>query len=222
MKNNKFVGQDIADEAKKCLGAEYMWGGENMTGFDCSGLVNYVFKQLGKDISRTTTTQVKEGTAVAKKDLQVGDLIFFGLIDSPHHVGIYIGDDTYIHASRTGYVVKISNLNSRSDYATARRSLIAMKNQTEVKNIVYSDVKQLFTETSSITGITRLDCFRIKSRNEKVIHSKNVTIVILDDGTKGTAKCLPEDDYNKTKGIKIAYLRAKIKSLTKELVQLIK
>jgi len=117
------AGQDVVAEAKKYLGTPYVWGGSNTNGFDCSGLVQYVYKQLGVDIGRTTYDQVKQGTSVAKKDLQAGDIVFFGDASSPHHEGMYIGDGKFIQAPKTGDVVKISQLNSRSDYAGARRIL---------------------------------------------------------------------------------------------------
>ncbi|GCD11412.1 phage tail tape measure protein [Clostridium tagluense] len=115
------AGQAVVDEAKKYLGTPYVWGGTNQEGFDCSGLVQFVYKKLGKDISRTTTTQINEGSKIAKKDLQVGDTVFFGNPSEPHHEGIYVGNGQYLHAPRTGDVVKISDLNSRSDFAGARR-----------------------------------------------------------------------------------------------------
>lgn len=94
--------------------------------------------------------------------------------------------------------------------------------ETEVKNIVYQEVKQYFTETSNLSDFVKEDYFRIKEKNERVIYSKNATIVILDDGSKGVARCNPDDTYNKTIGIKIAYTRAKIKSLEKQLKKLVK
>ncbi|GCD10449.1 phage tail tape measure protein [Clostridium tagluense] len=115
------AGQAVVNEAKKYLGTPYVWGGTNQEGFDCSGLVQFVYKKLGKDISRTTTTQINEGSKIAKKDLQVGDTVFFGNPSEPHHEGIYVGSGQYLHAPRTGDVVKISDLNSRSDFAGARR-----------------------------------------------------------------------------------------------------
>ena len=72
-------------------------------------------------ISRTTYTHVNEGVEVDKNNLRQGDLVFFKKNGDIHHVGIYIGNDQYIHAPQTGEVVKISNLSDRNDYYTARR-----------------------------------------------------------------------------------------------------
>jgi len=92
--------------------------------------------------------------------------------------------------------------------------------EDEVKTIVYGEVKQYFTEESNLKD-DKEDWFWTKEKVEKVIHSGNATIVILDDGSKGVAKCGKKDEYRKTTGIKVAYLRAKIVSLHKELNDLL-
>ncbi|MHB9924568.1 hypothetical protein CF091_13870 [Clostridium botulinum] len=116
------IGEQVVKNAQQYLGRPYKWGGSTPNeNFDCSGLVQYVYKQVGVKLNRTTYDQVKQGTPVAKNQLQVGDAVFFGSPSEPHHVGIYMGNGKYIHSPKTGDVVKISNLNSRSDYATARR-----------------------------------------------------------------------------------------------------
>ncbi len=114
-------GSSLVATAKKYLGVPYLWGGTTPSGFDCSGLMQYVYRENGINISRTTYTQVQEGVAVSKENLQPGDLVFFGDPTSPHHVGMYIGNGQYLHAPSTGDVVKISDLNSRSDFAAGRR-----------------------------------------------------------------------------------------------------
>jgi peptidoglycan hydrolase CwlO-like protein len=106
--------------ASNFLGTKYAWGGNGPSSFDCSGFVKYVYAHFGVSMSRSTTTQVNEGSYVAKENLQPGDLIFFGSSSNPHHVGMYVGNNSYIHAPSTGDVVKISAL-TRSDYLTARR-----------------------------------------------------------------------------------------------------
>ena len=114
-------GSEAVNIAKQYLGTPYVWGGESPDGFDCSGLMQYVYNKLGYNISRTTYTQINDGSPVSKENLQPGDLVFFGDAGSPHHVGMYIGNGQYLHAPQTGDVVKISDLNARSDFAGARR-----------------------------------------------------------------------------------------------------
>lgn len=93
----------------------------------------------------------------------------------------------------------------------------------EIKTIKYHGTKQYFTEIDARTKeVIKDSSFRTTPKHEKIIHNENATIVILDDGSKGVAKCMPEDTYDKTTGIKIAYIRAKIKSLQKELKVLTK
>ena len=104
--------------ALKFLGTRYVWGGSTPSGFDCSGFTQYVYAHFGISIPRTSTAQSKFGDSVSRGNLQPGDLVFFG---SPvHHVGIYVGNNMFIEAPRTGDVVKISPL-TRSDYSGARR-----------------------------------------------------------------------------------------------------
>lgn len=100
-------------------GVPYLWGGESPAGFDCSGLVLYIFAQHGVTLPHYSGSQFRLGEKVDVADLQPGDVVFFG---SPiHHVGIYIGGGYFIHAPKTGDYVKISKLADRSDYAGARR-----------------------------------------------------------------------------------------------------
>ena len=120
------LGDQMVEIAKKCLGVPYVWGGESMKGFDCSGLVYYVLKNLGYSPNRTASTQYKMGTYVEKRDLQAGDLVFFAGTSKSgiSHVGIYVGDGKFIHAPHTGDVVKYSDLSSgyyANHYYGARR-----------------------------------------------------------------------------------------------------
>lgn len=110
--------------AMQYLGIPYVWGGGSPSGgFDCSGLTMYVFAQIGVSLPHYAAAQYGLGVAVSRQDLQPGDLVFFRGLG---HMGMYIGGDNFIHAPRTGDVVKISSL-SESYYATnwvgARRVL---------------------------------------------------------------------------------------------------
>lgn len=121
-------GQEIVNYAKQYLGCKYVYGGSGPSTFDCSGFTMYVYKNFGISLSHSAIAQSKNGTYVAKEDLQPGDLVFFKdyeTMDGIGHCGIYVGDGNFIHASSgTGYCVKISTLLSGSyntRYETARR-----------------------------------------------------------------------------------------------------
>lgn len=125
--NTTSKADKIIATAKKYIGVPYVWGGESPSGFDCSGFVQYVFKVHGISLNRTTETQYKHGSYVSKSNLKPGDLVFFqntyraGI----SHVGIYIGNGQFIHASSSKGVT-ISNLSSSyytSHYYGARRIL---------------------------------------------------------------------------------------------------
>lgn len=96
----------VRDMAMNYLGVPYVWGGTSPAGFDCSGLVQYVYRKCGYDLPRTTYSQIKCGEPVSLDSLTLGDIVFWG----DHHVGIYIGDRKYIHAPSSGDVVKISSM----------------------------------------------------------------------------------------------------------------
>jgi len=109
----------IVAYAETFLGTPYVWGANGPSTFDCSGFTKYVYAHFGISMGRTTYEQITQGQYVSRENLQAGDLIFFGS-GSPHHVGMYIGNGSYIHAPHTGDVVKISQL-TRTDYMSARR-----------------------------------------------------------------------------------------------------
>ena len=90
------------------LGKPYRWGAVGPDAFDCSGLVKWSFGQAGRSLPRTSRAQAGAGTPVSRANLQPGDLVFFY---SPiSHVGIYIGNNKIVHASRSGQPVKISDM----------------------------------------------------------------------------------------------------------------
>ena len=109
-----------ASIAMQYLGIKYQWGGASPDGgFDCSGLVMYVYAQLGVQLPHFAAGQYGFGSAVPRDQLQPGDLVFF---DGLSHVGIYIGNGEMVHAPQTGDVVKITQLSDfGSRYVGARR-----------------------------------------------------------------------------------------------------
>jgi cell wall-associated NlpC family hydrolase len=104
---------EAAAIAARYLGVPYRWGGATPSGFDCSGLVTYVYAQLGISLPHYSEAQFHIGAPVPRDALQPGDLVFF---NGASHVGIYIGGGQFIHAPHTGDVVKVSSL-SEAGYA---------------------------------------------------------------------------------------------------------
>jgi cell wall-associated NlpC family hydrolase len=102
---------ELVFNAMAYMGIPYRWGGARPeTGFDCSGFVQYVVQQAaGLVLPRSSFDQIRQGTAVAIEDLQAGDLVFFNTMRATaSHVGIYIGDNRFIHAPRRGKTVEIA------------------------------------------------------------------------------------------------------------------
>lgn len=110
--NVDFSSDEVVDYALRFLGTPYVWGGTTPDGFDCSGYVRYVYAHFGVYLPRTSREQSQVGQTVNLAEAQPGDLVFFH--NPVSHVGIYIGDGMYVHAPRTGDVVKVSSLSGRS------------------------------------------------------------------------------------------------------------
>jgi peptidoglycan DL-endopeptidase CwlO len=104
----------LVGETMKYLGIPYVWGGASPSqGFDCSGLVTYVYRKFGVDLLHGATLQARSGTPVPLDRMEPADLVFFGDTSFYRHVGIYIGNGLFIEAPHTGDVVKISKLAGR-------------------------------------------------------------------------------------------------------------
>ncbi len=115
----------IVPVALQHLGAPYRWGGADPRGFDCSGFVMYVYGRAGTSLPHGAVRQYKLGIPVSRDELQPGDVVFF---DRLRHNGIYIGDGHFVHASKSGDVVKVSRLDEHwfeHRWVGARRLAIA-------------------------------------------------------------------------------------------------
>ncbi|NJD02273.1 MAG: hypothetical protein FIA99_06680 [Ruminiclostridium sp.] len=96
------IRQQIVGYARKFLGVKYVYGGSSSKGFDCSGFTSYVFKHFGISLERTSTSQGSHGVKINRSDLKPGDLVFFdtnGGLNAINHVGMYVGEGKFIHAS---------------------------------------------------------------------------------------------------------------------------
>lgn len=129
-KTNKKATQAVGDAsavitlASSQLGKPYVWGASGENSFDCSGLTSYVYsKAAGVSLGRTTYDQVKQGTTVSMSNLQPGDLLFWGSASAPYHVGIYVGNNQYIHAATPSQGVIKQTLSSYFYPSVAKRVL---------------------------------------------------------------------------------------------------
>ncbi len=119
---------EAVEAAKKYLGVPYLWGGSTPEAFDCSGLTQYAYREIGITIPRNSRLQFSAIRGYIPPDrtdlLQPGDLVFFGTDTDQsaiHHVGMYVGGGSFIHAPQTGDVVRYGTLSARRDYVGATR-----------------------------------------------------------------------------------------------------
>lgn len=107
------LGQNIANFALSFWGGKYKYGGEDPeTGFDCSGLIFYVYGQFGYKLERVSAAQAMQGIEVPKEEIRPGDVLcFFYPGQKVSHMGLYVGHGCYIHARGQSYGVVVSPIN---------------------------------------------------------------------------------------------------------------
>ncbi len=116
-------GATVVQTASNYIGSSYVYGASGPNSFDCSGFTSYVYRQHGISLNRTAAGQYSNGTAVARNNLQPGDLVMFGK-SGINHVGIYIGGGNIVHAANRQRGVTIDTINSgyyNNNYVGARR-----------------------------------------------------------------------------------------------------
>ena len=131
-------GNAVYDTATDYLGLKYVWGGASLTkGADCSGFTQQIYKKFGVSLPHHAADQAKMGTKItSKKNLQAGDLVFFGSKNNITHVGIYGGDGKFIESPHTGASVRVSKLSSRKDFVSGSHfSGISGSTTTSGKNV---------------------------------------------------------------------------------------
>lgn len=123
----KLSRRDLLEvQIKKWSGTPHRWGGDNLSGIDCSALVQIVYQDVfGTSIPRTTKKQVRVGDRIPVSKLEIGDLVFYRINARTRHVGIYVGDNAFFHASKSEGVA-VTSLDApywRSRFWMARRIL---------------------------------------------------------------------------------------------------
>lgn len=104
------VADRAATIAAQQVGVPYRYGGQAPTGFDCSGLVHYAYLRAGKPVPRTTSQLWQYTEAVHRSELRRGDLLFFAIDGKMQHVGMYLGDEQFVHAPSSGKHVQVASL----------------------------------------------------------------------------------------------------------------
>ncbi len=120
-------GEEVVNYAKTLLGKSYVYGGVGPNSFDCSGFTQYVYNKFGVNLSHSASLQANIGTTVSKANLQLGDMVFFSQGGSSiGHVGIFVGNNSFIHAANPQKGVVITSLSDgyyTTNYKTAKRVL---------------------------------------------------------------------------------------------------
>ncbi len=106
------TANQAAAVALQQIGVPYRYGGTTPRGFDCSGLIFYSYSRAGKNVPRTTGSLWSGIQPVSRNQLQVGDVLFFRIEGKMSHVGMYIGDNQFVHAPSSGRVVSVGSLQS--------------------------------------------------------------------------------------------------------------
>lgn len=109
------IGDEIALRALALVGKPYRYGGADLQGFDCSGMVYFIHQALGIEVPRTAADQQRAALSVNKSALQPGDLLFFTTTRSQRisHVGVYVGENRFVHAPQTGKLIELRTLDDQ-------------------------------------------------------------------------------------------------------------
>lgn len=201
-------GNAVYDTATDYLGLKYVWGGASLTkGADCSGFTQQIYKKYGVSLPHHAADQAKMGTKItSKKDLQAGDLVFFGSKNNITHVGIYGGDGKFIESPHTGASVRVSKLSSRKDFVSGSR---------------FSKINSA-TSTSSSSG---KNVKKVKGVSSKTLEHYKKLIREGTLGSDGIASIKNENLKNALKDYQTYYEKAKackeqVASLTDQLKDL--
>lgn len=201
-------GNALYDAATNYLGLKYVWGGASLTsGANCSGFTQQIYKKFGVSLPHHAADQAKMGTKItSKKNLQAGDLVFFGSKNNITHVGIYGGDGKFVESPHTGASVRVSKLSSRKDFVSGSR---------------FSKINNA-TSTSSSSG---KNVKKIKGVSSKTLDHYKKLIREGTLGSDGIASIKNENLKNALKDYQVYYEKAKackeqVTSLTDQLKDL--
>lgn len=106
------LGDEIALRALSLVGKPYLYGGADLQGFDCSGMVYFIHQALGLTVPRTAADQQRAAMSVVRSALRPGDLLFFRTTSAQRisHVGVYVGENRFVHAPQSGRLIEVRTL----------------------------------------------------------------------------------------------------------------
>ena len=232
-------GNAVYDTATNYLGLKYVWGGASLTsGADCSGFTQQIYKKFGVSLPHHAADQAKMGTKItSKKNLQAGDLVFFGSKNNITHVGIYGGDGKFIESPHTGASVRVSKLSSRKDFVSGSRfsgisgsTTTSGKNAKKIKGVsskTLEHYKKLIREgTLGSDGIASIKNENLKNalKNYQTYYEKakacKEQVASLTDQLKDLYETLANNPIDSASdkieklGTKMDILNAKVGNLT--------
>ena len=147
----------LVERAKTAIGTPYVRGGTSMSGFDCSGFVQWAYKSVGVSLPRTAREQSVLGTPIDSDEMEAGDIVAFRHPRRGYHTGIYVGDGKFIHSPRRGKSVEITSLSDpyfSSTFLGARRVSISESDAEAAQKLM-----ALYESRSSRLHRTASDAF---------------------------------------------------------------
>lgn len=206
----------LISTAKKYLGTPYRYGGTTSSGFDCSGFTQKVFGEVGISIPRTSSEQYNKGYAVSKSQLQVGDLVFFNTSgNGVSHLGIFIGDNQFIHASSSKGVMissiydpyywgsKYVGAKRVADFSSATQVATTTKPQVSAPAYVTrAEIAEVLAKELGLVGQTNYSAFAdVPLNHPKLAYINAVAKAGIFTGSDGKFK--PNDPLTRSHMAKV-------------------
>ena len=162
----------LVERAKTAIGTPYVRGGTSMSGFDCSGFVQWAYKSVGVSLPRTAREQSVLGTPIDSDEMEAGDIVAFRHPRRGYHTGIYVGDGKFIHSPRRGKSVEITSLSDpyfSSTFLGARRVSISESDAEAAQKLMalYESHSSRLHRTTSDAALSQSKAKHVVSKSQK-------------------------------------------------------